>query len=157
MDKIAIKENVNIARSQVMWARDKSNESISGYSNFLTGAASILFGLSPLVRIYEADKCEKIIFIISLIFVFSSFVMGAVHILFEKKFFDSWLEKYYKIFEKWNEASSEDDRVPNAIDFEEKIYSSSERESSGWPIFFQSMFLFSGFIGLLIVVSISIF
>lgn len=157
MDQVTAQENVNISRDQMKWACDQANEKTAEYSRFLTGVASVVFGLSPLIKIYEASNWIKSIFIFSLVFVVISLVFGAVHMLLEKRHFDKWTEYYYKIFDEWRQVTMGKISADLAISFEEGIYKGNKTETPIWPLIFQSILLFLGFVGLLVVVSISIY
>jgi hypothetical protein len=157
MDEHTIKENVNISREQVKWACDRANERTSDYSKFLTGVASVVFGLSPLIRIYETTFVIKIIFIIALILIVVSLFFGAIHIWLEKNHFDTWSNNYYQIFDNWRTASTSKISGEEALGFEKGMFNTCNTKTSDWPLIWQSLLLFLGFIGLLVVISLSIF
>jgi len=157
MDQTTAQENVNISRDQMKWACDQTNEKTAEYSRFLTGVASVVFGLSPLIRIYEASNWIKFIFILSLVSVVISLIFGAIHMLLEKRHFSKWTDHYYKIFNEWRKVTTEEISADLAIRFEEGIYKGNRTETPIWPLIFQSVLLFLGFLGLLIVASISIY
>ena len=157
MDKEIAWENVGISRDQMKWACDCANEKTVEYSKFLTGVASIIFGLSPLIKIYEAFNWMKLVFIISLVFVVISLIFGAIHMLSEKSHFDKWADYYYKIFNEWRKVTSEEISADSAIRFEESVFKENKTETPIWPLLFQSTLLFLGFVGLLLVVSFSIY
>lgn len=157
MEKTTVQENVNISRDQMRWACDCANEKTAEYSKFLTGVASIIFGLSPLIKIYEASNWMKFVFIISLVFVVISLIFGAIHMLLEKSHFDKWTDHYYKIFNEWRKVTSEEISADLAIGFEEGVFKGNKTETPIWPLISQSILLFLGFVGLLLVVSFSIY
>ncbi|MFA6486047.1 MAG: hypothetical protein WCT40_01610 [Candidatus Magasanikbacteria bacterium] len=157
MDKITAQENVNISREQMRWACDQANEKTAEYSRFLTGVASVVFGLSPLIRIYEVSNQMKFIFIISLILVIISLIFGAVHMLLEKNHFEKWTDHYYKIFNEWRKVTVEEISPDSAIGFEEGVFKGNKTDTPIWPLITQSILLFLGFVGLLIAVSVSIY
>lgn len=157
MDKITAQENVSISRDQMKWACDQANEKTADYSKFLTGIAGIVFGLSPLIRIYEASDWMKFVFIISLALVVTSLIFGAVHMLLEKNHFEKWTDHYYKIFSEWRKVTAEEVSADSAVGFEEGVYKGNNTDTPIWPLITQSILLFFGFVGLLIVVSVSIY
>lgn len=157
MDKITAQENVSISRDQMRWACDQANKKTAEYSKFLTGVAGVVFGLSPLIRIYEAPNQMKFVFIISLVLVIISLIFGAVHMLLEKNHFEKWTDHYYKIFNEWRKVTAEEISADLAIGFEEGVYKGNKTDTPIWPLITQSILLFFGFVGLLTVVSVSIY
>lgn len=157
MNDATIEKNVDISRGQVKWACDKANERTSDYSKFLTGVASVIFGLSPLFKMDEATSIIKIVFIISLFLVIVSLIFGAVHIWLEKNFFDKWTENYQEIFNKWNVASAKEIPVEVAVDFENSMYKHDKTESPVWSLICQGSFLLLGLLGLLVNIFLGLF
>jgi hypothetical protein len=157
MEDALIQKNVDICRERVKWSCDKANERTSDYSKFLAGLASIIFGLSPLIKINRAALSVKFVFTTSLFLLIICLILGAVHIWLERHHFDVWADKYKKIFDKWNATSVGEISVEAAINFENGVYVGSKIESPIWPLICQSILLLLGFIGLSVIICVGIY
>ena len=160
-ERYLVNKNIDVMRDLIMWACDNENKTSVTYSNFLTTIAGIALGLSPLIfsgkDVLMISIWTKIVFIVSLVLILLSLFFGAVNTLLEKKFYDRWSDNYSKIFDKWNSVSVGEITIEEAQYFQNCISSSYQNKPKIWPIILQSLFLFIGFAGVLIVISMSIF
>ena len=159
-EKYLVNKNIDIMRDLIMWACDNGNKTSVTYSNFLTTIAGVALGLSPLIfsdkDVLTISIWIKIVFIVSLVLILLSLFFGAVNTLLEKKFYEKWSDNYTKIFNKWNSVSVGEITIEEAQCFQDCISSSYQNKPKIWPIILQSLFLFIGFSGILVVISMSI-